>query len=259
MQIAIEPPMCGVAPEMREQLAAAIANGSTRDYVSIRAIVAAGCERDDRVARLTAMGREFVTDVRRRARTGGVTALLAEPPSLHERVLESATRQIVADDGRELVTMQRLSRDSGIPRRTLYNLYAANELDAACRRRSQTIWRARFEHAVLTATADPKRRLFAVVDALDAWVASRRFRVDQALSARASITERLQDDDVREHLAEIDRFATALAVAARLASPGVFAAFVATSVAGAVAWYDRRAAARAASIVFVEREIARRR
>jgi hypothetical protein len=141
----------------------------------------------------------------------------------------------------------------------LYNLYAATELDAACRRRSQTIWRARFEHTVLTATADPKRRLFAVVDAIDAWVGSRRFRVDQALSARASITERLQDDDVREHLAEIERFAAELGIAARLASPGVFAAFVATSVAGAVAWYDRRAAARASSIVFVERELARRR
>jgi len=245
--------------EMLEQLGAAIAGGTTPDYVSIRAIVAAGTERDDHVARLTAMGREFVTDVRRRARNGGVRALLAESPSLHERLLESATRQIAADDGRELVTMQRLSRESGIPRRTLYNLYAATELDAACRRRRQTIWRARFELTVLAATPDPKRRLFALVDAFDAWVGSDRFRVDLALSARPSITNRPQDDDVREHLAEVDRFARELGVAARLASPGAFAAFIATSVAGAAAWYDRRAAARAASIAFVECEIARRR
>jgi AraC-like DNA-binding protein len=242
-----------------EQLAAVLANDAAPDYVSIRAIVAMASERDDRIARLTAMGREFVTDVRRRARAGDVAPLLAEGPSLPERILESATRRIVADDGREPLTMQRLSRDTGIPRRTLYNLYAAADLDAACRRRSQTIWRARFEQAVLAATADPKRRLFAVFDAFDAWVGSRRFRGDQALCARPSVTERLQDDDVREHLAEIDRFATALGVAARLASPNTFAAFVATSVAGAAAWYDRRAAARAASIVFVEREIARRR
>ena len=248
-----------IGPGVRKQLVAAIADASARDYVTVRAIVAAGDERDDRIARLTAMGRPFVADVRRRARTGGVAALLAEPPSLHERILESATRQIVADDGRELVTMQRLSRDSGIPRRTLYNLYAATELDAACRRRSQTIWRARFQHAVLAASADPKRRLFAVIDALDAWVGSDRFRVDQALCAHPAITERLQDDDVREHLAEVDRFATALGSAARLAAPSAFAAFVATRVAGAAAWYDRRAAARAASVVFVEREIARRR
>ncbi|HWT04807.1 MAG TPA: hypothetical protein VN224_03550 [Xanthomonadales bacterium] len=256
--MATEQRIFAIVAGVREQLAAAVADGSARDYVTIRAIAAASSERDDRVARLTAMGRDFVTDVRRRARTGGVAALLAEPPSLRERVLESATRQIVADDGRELVTMQRLARDSGIPRRTLYNLYAAAELDAACRRRSQTIWRVRFEHAVLAATADPKRRLFAVIDALDAWVGSKRFRVDLALSARPRITERPQDDDLREHLAEIDRFATELGVAARLASPSVFAAFVAMSVAGAAAWYDRRAAARAASIVFVERELARR-
>ena len=242
-----------------DQLTAALADARARDYVTIRAIVAASDERDERVPRLTAMGREFVTDVRHRARTGSVVALLAEPPTVHERVLESATRQIVADDGRELVTMQRLSRETGIPRRTLYNLYAATALDAACRRRSQTIWRARFQHAVLAATNDPKRRLFAVVDALDAWVGSERFRVDQALSARPAITDRSQDDDLREHLAEIDRFATELGSAARLASPGAFAAFVATAVAGAVALYDRRAAARSASIAFVERELARRR
>ena len=244
---------------MREQLAGAIDGGSAHDYVTIRAIVATGHERDDRIARLTAMGREFVTDVRRRARDGEVAALLAEPPSLHERVLEIATRQIVADDGRQLVTMQRLSRDGGIPRRTLYNMYSATQLDAACRRRSHTIWRARFEHAVLAATADPKRRLFALVDVLDGWVGSDRFRADQALIARASITERTEDDDLREHLAEIDRFAAELGAAARLASPAAYAAFVATSVAGAVAWHDRRGAARAASVAFVEREIARRR
>jgi hypothetical protein len=244
---------------MLEQLGAAIADATAPDYVTIRAIVAAGTERDDRVARLTAMGREFVTDVRRRTRNGGVCALLAEPPSLRERVLESATRQIVVDDGRELVTMQQLSRDSGIPRRTLYNVYAATELDAACRRRRQTIWRARLERVVLAATTDPRRRLFAIVDALDAWAGSDRFRVDLALWPRASITNRSRDDDLREHLAEIDRFAMGLAVAARLASPAAFAAFITVSIAGAAAWYDRRAPARAACSAFVEREIARHR
>lgn len=243
---------------MREQLAGVI-GGSAHDYVAIRAIVAAGRERDDRIARLTAMGREFVTEVRRRARDGDVTALLAEPPSLHERVLEIATRQIVADGGRELVTMQRLSRDGGIPRRTLYNLYSATQLDAACRRRAHTIWRARFEHAVLASTAEPKRRLFAVFDTLGAWVVSDRFRADQALCARPAITGRQQDDDMREHLAEIDRFATELGAAARLAAPSAFGAFAATSVAGALGWYDRRTAAHSASIAFVEREITRRR
>jgi hypothetical protein len=244
---------------MREQIAEAIGGRSAHDYVTIRAIVAAGHERDDRIARLTAMGREFVTEVRRRARDGDVASLLAEPPTLHERVLEIATRQIVADGGRELVTMQRLSRDGGIPRRTLYNLYSAAALDAACRRRAHTIWRARFEHTVLAATEDPRRRLFALVDAIDGWVGSDRFRADQALCVRPSITERPEDDDLREHLAEIDRFAMELGAAARLPSPAAFAAFVAMSIAGAVAWYDRRAAARAASVAFVEREIARRR
>lgn len=251
--------IAGAVPSGRAQLDAAIADARSPDYVRIRAIAAIGNERADVLARLTAMGREFVHEVQSRARAGGITALLAEPPSLHERILESATRQIVADNGRELVMMQRLSRDSGIPRRTLYNLYAARELDAACRRRAQTVWRARFEHAALAATPDPKLRLFAAIDALDAWVGSHGFHADQALCARPSVSERLQDDDLREHLSEVDRFATNLAAAARIASPSVYGAFIAINVAGAAAWYDRRAAARAASSVFIEREIARSR
>ena len=243
----------------RDRLAVVLADGTTPDYVSIRAIVAVADEHDDRLARVTAMGREFVTEVRRRVRAGETSALLAEAPNQLERILESATRQIVACDGRRLPVIQALARDTGMPRRTLCKMYSAAGLDAACRRRAHTVWRARFEYAVLTATNEPKRRLLAVIDSFDAWVRSNRFRADLALSARPSATGRLQDDDVREHLAEVDRFAAALGVAANLASPSTFAAFVATSVAGAAAWYDRRAAARAASIAFVEREVARRR
>jgi AcrR family transcriptional regulator len=259
MQIAAERNVPDRAAGERAEFVAAITRPATADYVRIRAIIATANEREDRIARLTAMGRDVVSGIRRRVRAGDAATLLAETPSLHERVLEAATRQIVADGGRELLAMQRLARDAGIPRRTLYNLYAAPELDAACRRRSQTIWRARFEQSVLAAAFDPKQRLVAVIDVLDAWVGSERFRIDRALWARPSAAERAQDDDLREHVAEIDRFATALAVAAGLAAPGAFGAFVATAVAGISAWYDRRADARAASIAFVEHALARHR
>jgi hypothetical protein len=112
---------------------------------------------------------------------------------------------------------------------------------------------------VLRASVNPRARLFAVIEAIDAWVASDRFRADQILCARPSFAQRLADDDLREHLAEIDRFATALGVAAGLSSPHAFGAFGAASVAGAAGWFDRRAAARDAGIGCVERELARRR
>ena len=240
-----------------EELIAALRRSATPDYVVIRAIVAAASERDDRLARFTAMGREFVADVRRRARTDGVAAVLAGDPSLRECIIESATRQIAA--GGALPAMQQLVRDVGIARRSLYNVDSAPAMAAACRRRAQTIWRARFERSVLDRTTNAKSRLFAVFDELGAWVASERFRADQMLCARPSFAQQLQDDDFREHLAEIERFATALGGAARLASPHVFGAFVATNVAGAAAWFDRREAARAAAAEFVERQIARRR
>ena len=259
MLMATEQCTSATAAAERERFAAVLADSQAPDYVRIRAIIALADERDDRIGRLTAMGRDFVTDVRRRVRTGDAGALLAEAPNRVEQILESATQQIVGCDGRRLPSIQALSRDTGIPRRTLCSNHSAVELDAACRRRAHAVWRARFAFAVLAATNDPKRRLFALVDVLDAWVGSPRFRADQALCARPSVSERLQDDDVREHLAEIDRFAKALGVAAHLATPSVFAAVVATSVAGAAAWYDRRAAARAFSIALVEREVARRR
>ena len=259
MLTATEGRTSATACHARERFAAVLADRALPDYVSIRAIVALAGERDDRLARVTAMGREFVTEVRRRVRAGEASALLVEAPNQLERILESATRQIVACEGRRLPAIQALARDTDIPRRTLCKMFSARELDAACRRRAQTVWRARFEYAVLAATNDPKRRLLAVIDTFDAWVGSNGFRADLALSVRPSVSGRLQDDDVREHLAEVDRFASALGSAARLTSPSTFAAFVATNVAGAAAWYDRRAATHAASIAFVEHEVARRR
>lgn len=240
----------------RERLAAALRGWSTADFVAVRALTALGDDSPERAARFTAMGRTFVTDVRRRVRELGADVLLSVPPSAGERVLEAATDQIVQPGPREL-TMRTVADRAGVPRRTLYNMYAASgELVEACRRRGQTIWRARFEQRVVAGPDDPQARLFALVGELDAWVGSERFRRDQTLLARPSFAPELREDDLREHLAEIERFATALAIAARLPAPREFGAFVTTTIAGAAAWFDRREAARAASIAAVERFVA---
>ena len=148
--------------EDRAVLAAAIVDPGMPDYLTIRALAA--LVEDERVARFSAMGRQFVADARRRAREDGAAALLAHPPSVLERVLETATRQLVRDAPHGL-TMRTVSREAGIPRRTLYNLYAtSDELVDACRRRAQTIWRARFEQSVLDGDPRPARRLLGVVD-----------------------------------------------------------------------------------------------
>ncbi|MBV8367583.1 MAG: TetR/AcrR family transcriptional regulator [Candidatus Eremiobacteraeota bacterium] len=237
----------------RDVLAAAIADPATPDYAVVRALAALGGESNERLARFTGMGREFVVEVRRRAACDGAAAVLAGAPSVCERILESATEQIVAS-GRRDVEMRALCAAARVPRRTLYNLYSSStDLVQTCQRRAQTIWRARFEQRVVRSSTDARGRLFAVVDAIDAWVGSTRFRADLLLVARPSLASELRDDDLREHLAEIERFATALAADARVRGPHAFGAFVATSVAGASAWFDRRAAARTASVAFVER------
>jgi AcrR family transcriptional regulator len=237
----------------RARLAAAIVDGRSADYVTIRAVTALSEAAHDRIARLTGMGRQFAVDVRRRVREAGACALLGDEPSLAERILETATHQIV-QPGREF-TMRTVSDETGIPRRTLYNAYpSSTDLLDACRRRAQTIWRARFEQRVL-APQSGALRVLAVVDAIEAWVGSERFHHDQALRARASFAKDLRDDDLRDHLAEVDRFATALAADAGLCAPAEFGAFVATLVAGATGWFDRPGAARAASVAIVERFI----
>src|ERR1035437_2112158 len=126
----------------RSRLAAAISGWSTTDYVTVRALVALSDDTPDRIGRFTAMGRQFVADVRRRVRDAGAQAVLAEPASASERVLETATDQIVQPGPREL-TMSAVADLAGVPRRTLYNMYAASgELVEACRRRGPTLWRA---------------------------------------------------------------------------------------------------------------------
>jgi AcrR family transcriptional regulator len=240
----------------RERLAAAVRDWEIAGFVTVRALAALGGDTPDRAGRLTGMGRQFVVDVRRRVRELGATTILAEAASASERVLETATDQIVEPGPRDL-TMSTVADLAGVPRRTLYNMYAAStDLVEVCRRRGQTIWRARFEHCVLAAADEPQARLFAVVDVFDAWVGSGQFRRDLALSARPSFAPELREDDLRDHLAELERFARNLALAARLRRPDEFGAFVTTLVAGAPAWIDRRAVARASSVGAVERLIA---
>jgi AcrR family transcriptional regulator len=242
--------------EVRERLEAVIVDWGTADYVTVRAVAALSDDAPERLARFTAMGREFVVDVRKRAREAGAAALLADPPSVAERVLEAATEQLV-HPGRRGMTLRTVSRASGLPLRTAYNTYATtSELIAMCRRRAQTIWRARFELRILSASDDPVTRILAIVDVVEEWILSDRFRHDQALRARPSFSPHLRDDDLREHLAEVDRFATSLAVAAGLRAPNEFGAFVATLVDGATGWFDRRDAARAAIAAIVEGFIA---
>ncbi len=241
----------------RALLDATIADPAMPDYLAIRAL--AVLAQDDRLARFTAMGHQFVAEARRRLREDGAAALLADPPNVHERILELATRQIVTG-GRGGLTMWVLAREADVPRRTLYNAYSTSgELAEACRRRAQTIWRARFERRVLAADARAARRLLATVEAIGDWVASDRFRDDEALRAGSAAAGDERADDLHEHLTEIDRFATGLAVEARIASPHAFGAFVATMVAGAAAWVHRRDTMRNASIAYVERLIVRAR
>lgn len=242
----------------RRRLAAAVRAWDTADYVGVRALTALSDEGPERLGRFTAMGRQFVVDVRRRVRERGAEAMLGEAASAAERVLETATDQIVERGPRE-VTMSAVARLARVPRRSLYNMHAARgELVDASRRRGQTVWRARFEQRVLAAAEEAEPRLYAIVDAIDEWVLSPRFARDRALLARPSFTTERSADDLRDHFAEVERFATTLARDAGLSAVAEFGALVTTLVAGSAAWHERREASRATSVAMIQRLVAQR-
>jgi hypothetical protein len=240
----------------RERCEAAIVDEATPGYVVIRALIALGDETPERLARSTAMGREFVANIRRRVADGKVAALLRERPTTVERVLETATGQLVAA-GRYAFEIGNVSAALGVPRRTLHRLFKVHDLLEACQRRASTIWLGRFTYRIQRTDADDVGRLFLVLDAIFDWVGSDRFHGDQMLRPAPSADARA--DELREHLAAVERFATGLAEQAQILDPRAFGVFVAVNVAGAAAWIDHREEAHALAIAFVERLTGARR
>jgi AcrR family transcriptional regulator len=238
-----------LAAAERQRFEAAIVDETTPGYVAVRALIALGDETNERLARSTAMGREFVAGMRQRVAEGQGRAVLTERPTTAERVLETATAQIVAA-GRCELAIGSVSAALGIPRRTLYHLYSASELIDACQRRALTMWRAGFVQRIQRAKADDVERLFLVVDAIAAWIGSERFHGDQVL--RPALSAEPRGDELREHMNAVVRFAIGLAQQAQVAEPGAFGIFVATNVEGAAAWIDHREEAHALAIAFVE-------
>lgn len=234
----------------RKRFEAAIVDETTPRYVAIRALIALGGETVERLALATASGRKVVVAVRRRVAEGKSATLLTEKPSTAERILETATAQIVAA-GRGDLAMGTVAVAVGIPRRSLYRLYTPSELIEACQRRAMTIWRARFERRIAQAEATAVERLFLVVDYIAAWIESERFHADQVLRP-ASVTD-ARGGALREHLTAIVSFATGLAQEAQVAEPRSFGTFVAINVVGASAWIDRQTEAYSLAIAFVER------
>jgi len=229
-------------------LEAAIVADATPDYVVVRALVALGEQAPERLARVTAMGREFVTGVRRDVNAGRALELLRKRPSTGERLIEAAAERLIASSGRE-ISIAEVAQAVGIARRSLHRQYSSRTLADACRRRALLIWRSRFVRRVRDARDDPVRRLYRVVDVLAAWTASERFRADLAL--RPALCADASGEDLRDHLDAIARFGTQLAHEASVANAPAFGAFLAINVAGAAAWLDRPNDAHAAATAFV--------
>jgi AcrR family transcriptional regulator len=232
----------------RTGLEAAIVDDTAPDYIVIRALVALGEEPPERLARLTGMGREFVTEIRRYVLGGRALDVLRKRPSSTERLMEAATERLRATHGRE-ISIADVASAAGIARRSLHRRYSSHTLSDACRRRAATIWRARFVRSVRGAREEPAHLLIRAIDVLAAWAAAERFRLDLALWPTFSGDP--SGNDLREHIEVVSRFGTQLAQEADLANAAAFGAFLAVNVAGATTWLDHREEAYAGATAFV--------
>ncbi len=242
-------------PAERWLLQAALGDPERPGYAAIRAVAALDDDDVRRMGRLTAMGRPFVIDVRDKVRVAGAGALLDAAPSPQERLLEIGTRYVRTGSSR--FTMKQVEAEAAMPHRTVYNSYRKPALIEACRRRAQTIWRARFAQRVFATEPDPRRRPVTAIDLILAWVGSPAFAGDQALRIPASFSTERRDDDLREHLDALVRFGTAIADEAEFFLPEQYGTYLATTIEGASVWYDRRSAAYAAALSFVEMLLAK--
>lgn len=173
---------------------------------------------------------------------------MAESP--RDRLLGAATK-LFYRDGFHAVGIDRILREAGVAKMTLYSHFASKDaLIAETLRRRARQFETDFEREVM-ATASPRRRLLAVFEALDAWIGSAEFQGCMFVAAAAEFHE--ADHPARvaaaEHKRAMRAFLLRLAKDAEAKDAETLAARLALLVEGTIALAhvagDREAATRA--------------
>lgn len=165
----------------------------------------------------------------------------------HERILEAA-RDLFCRDGIHATGIDRILRESGASKMTLYNRFGSKEaLLREVLHREGAEWRAAFFAAVEAAGPDPAERLHAVIPALRAWFTGGRFygcafmnaAAEHAKCGPAGAKDGGGEPWLRamtaEHHAAIIGFLVGLAREAGHAEPEILARQVLLVVDGAIA------------------------
>ena len=160
------------------------------------------------------------------------------PP--HERILEAA-RDLFCRDGIHATGVDRILRESGASKMTLYSRFGSKEaLLREVLRREGAAWRADFFAVMEAAGPDPAERLDAVIPALRAWFTGGRFYGCAFMNAAAEHVKGGTGEPwlramTAEHHAAILQVLAGLARDAGLAEPDILARQVLLVVDGAIA------------------------
>ncbi len=142
------------------------------------------------------------------------------PPSRRDHLVDAAVK-LFYQNGFHATGIDTILDEAGVAKMTLYHHFKSkDELILAALRRRDEMWRNSFERAVERVTQNPRRRLLAIFDALEAW-----FRGDfcGCMFINASAEFGRCDDPIHEASAEhkrlVQRYVTSLAEAAGAPDP----------------------------------------
>ena len=145
----------------------------------------------------------------------------AAPPALRERILEVAL-ELFYRHGIRAIGVDTIIARAGVAKMTFYRYFPSkDDLVVAFLHRRDERWREWLEAAVARRASAPAARLLAVFDALAEWFASDEFRGCAFVNATIELADRAHPahQAVVEHQAHLQRYLTALAVAAALPEP----------------------------------------
>ncbi len=156
------------------------------------------------------------------------------PPSRRDHLVDTALK-LFYRDGFHATGIDTILAEAGVAKMTLYHHFKSkDELILAVLRRRDEMWRNSFERAVERVAQNPRRRLLAIFDALEAW-----FRGDfcGCMFINASAEFGRRDDPIHEASAEhkrlVQRFVTSLAEAAGAPDPPRLARQICLLIEGA--------------------------
>jgi AcrR family transcriptional regulator len=97
-------------------------------------------------------------------------------PSARDRIMQAAST-LFYQEGVQNVGIDRIIAESGVAKMSLYNHFKSKDaLIAAWLQQRDANWREWFQNTVEAQATDPKERLLAMFDALEAWFSQSDFR-----------------------------------------------------------------------------------